>query len=228
MSKFLRTLFGVLLIPVAISTGQAFYQNISNISIFSDSLHIIERGVLTYLLLHTFILKPVYLYVLGHELVHVLATWVCGGNVVAFHVTPSGGNVVTSKTNFFIELSPYFVPLYTILVGLCFWLLELSGHGSVKASGVFLFLVGFTLAFHFVMTSEALRLQQEVIVKSGIIFSFIIIFISNLIIVSAVFAPVFSSISFTDFIKDAVSGSSDMYREIYEVSFQFVNKHKFW
>ena len=228
MSKFLRTLFGILLIPAAIGTGQAFYQNISNISIFSDSLHIIERGILSYLLMHTFIFKPIYIYVLGHELVHVLATWVCGGSVVAFHVTPSGGNVVTSKTNFFIELSPYFVPLYTILLGLCFWLFQLSGNGSVKASGVFLFLVGFTLAFHFVMTSEALRLQQDDVMKSGIIFSFVIIFISNLIIVSGVFAPVFSSISFTEFFKDSVSGSGELYTTIYEGILQFIERNKFW
>ena len=216
------------MIPAAIATGQAFYQNISNISIFSDSLHVIERGVLSYLLMHIFIFKPIYIYVLGHELVHVLATWVCGGHVVAFHVTPSGGNVVTSKTNFFIELSPYFVPLYTIFLGLCFWLVQLSGNGSVKASGVFLFLVGFTLAFHFVMTSEALRLQQDDIMKSGIIFSFVIIFISNLIIVSGVFAPVFSAISFTDFIKDSVSGSGEIYRTIYEGTLQVVERNKFW
>ncbi len=187
-----------------------------------------ERGVLAYLLLHVFLIKPVYLYVLGHELVHVVATWICGGSVVAFHVTPSGGNVVTSKTNFFIELSPYFVPLYTILLGFFYWLFLLTGNGSLKASGIFLFLVGFTLAFHFVMTSEALRLQQDDIMKSGVIFSFIIIFISNLIIVTAVFSPIFDNISFTGFLRETWSGAAEIYRVIYERSLQFAGEHKFW
>jgi hypothetical protein len=181
-----------------------------------------ERGVLSYLLMHVFLFKPVYLYVLGHELVHVLATWICGGSVVAFHVTPSGGNVVTSKTNFFIELSPYFVPLYTIILGLSFWLFRITGISPAKTSAIFLFLVGFSLAFHFVMTSEALRLQQDDIMKSGIIFSFVIIFVSNLIVVTGVFAPIFGNISFTEFIKDAYYGSMDIYRFIYEESSRFV------
>ena len=157
ISKAFRTILGLCLIPLAIGVGKSFYSEITDISLFSGSLHLVERGVLAYLIMHTLILKPIYLYVLGHESVHVLAAWLCGGHVVSFNVTPSGGNVVTSKTNFFIELSPYFVPIYTIALGLVFLVLKAVGQETPYMSEIFIFLVGLTLAFHFVMTSEVLR-----------------------------------------------------------------------
>lgn len=221
--KFLRTFAGILLIPIAIGTGQAFYAMVSNISIFSGILYLLERGVLLYLLIHVLVFRPVYLYVLGHEFVHVLATWLCGGKIVSFNVSPSGGNVVTSKTNVFIELSPYFIPIYTILLGPIFLLLEAVGREPRFMPEVFIFFVGFTLAFHFSMTSEALRIQQPDIVKSGLIFSMVLIFVGNLVIIMAVFCPLFDSLSFVNFVEDSMSKSSEIYCLIYGKILKLVN-----
>ncbi len=142
---------------------------------------------------------------------------------MSFNVTPSGGNVVTSKTNFFIELSPYFVPFYTILLGLVFWGVGATGNATTKTSEIFLFLVGFTMAFHFVMTADALKLQQADVVKSGLIFSFVVIFISNLIVVTALFTPIFESVSFMGFIKEAWSGSAAAYQTTYTKGLELWN-----
>ncbi|MFQ5951844.1 MAG: hypothetical protein ACE5JK_00345 [Candidatus Omnitrophota bacterium] len=214
MSKILKTLIGILLIPAAIGAGKSFYLLISRIDPASNVLHMFEKGVLTYLLLHVLIIRPVYLYVLGHELVHVLATWLCGGKVLSFNVTPSGGNVATSKTNFFIELSPYFVPFYTLLLGPLFMILKTIKLDIPNMPVIFLFLVGLTLTFHFVMTIEALRLKQADIAKSGFIFSIILIFIGNLIVVMAVFSPFFNDISFVSFLKISTDYSREIYQQL--------------
>ena len=215
MRKILKTIIGILLLPVALGTAKAFYVSISDISTLGDSLHVLERGVLAYLLLHVFIIRPVYIYVLGHEFVHVLATWLCGGHIMSFNVTPSGGNVVTSKTNFFIELSPYFVPLYTLLLGPLFFVLQKINPGVANMPAVFLFLVGMTLTFHFVMTTEVLKIKQSDITKSGFIFSLVMIFIFNLIIVMALFSPIFHDISFVGFLKSSVNCSREIYQQLY-------------
>lgn len=224
--KLLKTLIGILLLPVAIATWQSFYGTISGVSIFSTMFRLLERGVLVYLLFHTLIMRPVFIYVLGHECVHILATWLCGGKVVSFNVSPQGGNVVTSKTNFFIELSPYFVPLYTILLGVIFLALDIANKVAPTISAVFIFLVGVTLAFHFVMTSEVLRMQQPDIIKSGFVFSFILIFIGNLIVVMAVFCPIFDSVSFVSFIKGSWTNSIELYSAIYAKSAEFIANSK--
>ncbi len=227
IAKFFKTLLGILLIPIAIGTAKAFYTGITGISIFSGTLNLLERGVLAYLIFHVIILRPVYLYVLAHELVHVLATWLCGGRVVSFSVTPSGGNVVTSKTNFFIELSPYFVPLYTLLLGVTFLVMRAMGQSIPHMSLIFIFLVGFTLAFHFVMTSEVLRIEQPDIMKSGFIFSLVLILVGNLIITMAVFSPVFD-LSFISFLKTSSAEAVNIYQTSYSNILEFVNSNKFW
>ncbi|MGB2599034.1 MAG: hypothetical protein WBB86_04665 [Candidatus Omnitrophota bacterium] len=214
MRKILKTIIGILLLPAAVGTAKAFYIFISGISVLSNSLHLLERGVLAYLLLHVLVMRPVYFYVLGHEFVHVLATWLCGGKVVSFNVTPSGGNVVTSKSNFFIELSPYFIPIYTLLMGLLFFVFRKMSLDIPYMSAVFLFSVGVTLAFHFVMTTEVIKLQQSDIAKSGFIFSFVLIFIGNLIVITAVFSPIFESISFVSFLKSSFIYSKGIYQQL--------------
>ncbi len=226
--KFFKTIIGILLIPVAISMGRTFGESILGISVFSDTLRMLERGILVYLLVHVLVFRPVCIYVLGHEFVHAVATWICGGHVLSFKVTPSGGNVVTSTTNFFIELSPYFVPIYTVLLGPIFFGLKTLGKEPPHMWDIFIFLVGFTLAFHIVMTVDALRLKQQDVQKSGFIFSFIPIFLGNLIIIMAVFCPIFSSISFIDFIKSSATRSYEMYSLIYSNAAEFINANKFW
>ncbi|MBU1083740.1 MAG: hypothetical protein KKG84_01475 [Candidatus Omnitrophica bacterium] len=215
MLKIFRTLIGLLILPVAIGTAKAFGSAISDISFLNGVLHLLERGVLIYVLFHVLVLRPVYIYVLAHEFVHVIATWICGGKIVSFNVRPSGGNVVTSKTNLFIELSPYFVPLYTIIVGMIFAVIRATGKGPVFMSEILLFLIGITLALHLVMTAEALRVQQPDIMKSGIIFSYALIFIGNLVVVIGVFSIIFADVNFMDFIRNAYSSSMEIYRAVY-------------
>ncbi|MFH1837301.1 MAG: hypothetical protein ABH862_04245 [Candidatus Omnitrophota bacterium] len=222
--KFFRTIIGLLFVPVAIGTAKAFGAAISQISFLNGVFHILERGTLVYLLFHVLVARPIYLYVLGHETVHVLATWICGGKIVSFNVTPSGGNVSTSKTNFFIELSPYFVPLYTIIIGIIFAFLRMIDKVPVFLPEMLLFMIGLSLAFHLVMTAEALKIRQPDIVKSGMVFSFVLIFVCNLVVVIAVFAPIFSDISFTNFIRQAYDGSIDVYRDLYARS-QYLYAH---
>lgn len=211
------------MIPVLVGTAKAFHFSISDISLFSGMLRVMERGVLAYLVFHLLVIRPVYIYVLAHECAHVLATWLSGGHVVSFSVTPSGGNVVTSKTNFFIELSPYFVPVYTILLGAVYIILKAMDANIPNMSEVFVFFVGFTLAFHFIMTAEVMKMQQSDIAKSGIIFSLVIIFVGNLIVVMAVFSPLFR-ISFWEFIKNSYLNSLEIYRLLYAKMMSLVDK----
>lgn len=226
-AKVFKTLIGILAIPIALGTAKAFYVMISGVSLIGGTLNVLERGVLVYLLFHVLVIRPAYIYVLGHEVVHVLATWLCGGRIVSFNVSPSGGNVVTSKTNFFIELSPYFVPLYTILLGAAYLILSAIGRQIPHMTIVFIFLVGVTLAFHFVMTSEVLRMQQPDIIRSGLIFSLVLILVGNLVITMAVFCPLFD-ISFVSFIKRSTVSSGEIYRLAYEKTMEFVNANKIW
>lgn len=225
--RIIRTIFGILLLPFAFATGKAFFTVLSSVSIYSDSLRLLERGALAYLVFHVFIWRPAYLYVWGHEFVHVIATWLCGGKVENFKVAAEGGGVITSKTNFFIELSPYFVPIYTLLVGVIYLGFKVFAADLPNGPEIFLFAIGVTLAFHFVMTSEVLRIQQPDILKSGYTFSFVLIFTGNLIICMLLFAPVFG-LSLVDFFRDLYLMAIDTYRLAWEKTVEYLGVAQSW
>lgn len=224
--KLLQTILGLLIIPAAIGVGMAFYAAISNINDSAGILRTFERGMLVYFAFHIIVARPVYLYIVGHEVVHVIATWICGGKIVSFSVTPSGGNVVTSKTNVFIELSPYFVPIYTILLAPIFIVLKNIYINIPYLYTSFVFLIGVTMAFHFAMTFEALKLQQSDVMKSGKLFSYLVIFIGNLIIIMAVFSPLIDNLSFIEFLKSAWANSGEIYRATYTNIALFIEKQR--
>lgn len=120
------------------------------------------------------------LYVFGHEATHALAAWGMGGKVHAFHVGEDGGHVDLDRTNFIIALAPYCVPVYTLAVVSLYraWLLWAP---EAAAPGLFLALMGATLAFHWALTAEILwtRVQPDLAAAGGKVFSLALIALAN-------------------------------------------------
>ena len=216
ISKIFKNFLAIILIPFLFAIIKTFCFMISDINCYSKIFHLFERGALFYLIIHAVFFKPVYLYVLGHEFVHALATWVCGGKVISFKVLSTGGKVVTNKTNFFIDLSPYFIPIYTIFFGIIFLMLKMIDNKSFFTNDLFMFFIGMTLMFHFVMTSEAIKIEQPDIIKSGFLFSWIIIIAFNIMIIVLVFSLFSSDVSFFAFIKNTINSSKEMYLFVYD------------
>ena len=123
--------------------------------------------------------KPMWVYVFGHELTHVLWTWLFGGNVKRFKVTSKGGHVVITKTNFLISLAPYFFPVYAALVILVFLAGDLIWNWTPYRVW-FHFLLGAAYAFHVTLTWQILQTRQNDITGEGYLFSGTVIFLGNL------------------------------------------------
>ena len=103
IARFIKFLIGLLLVPVVIGVSVALYKNLSLITQLDNyQLHFL-LGAISYTIIHLVFYKPTYLYILGHELIHVFSTWICGGRVGSFHISSRGGSVSTTKSNFFIK-----------------------------------------------------------------------------------------------------------------------------
>jgi hypothetical protein len=114
-------------------------------------------GLTAYPLLHI-LLQPVTFYVVGHELTHSVAAVLSGARVKSMKVGSGGGHVVVDKSNVFIALAPYVVPLWTVL-WICAWRLLALWHslpGWSLAAGV-----GATLSFHFMLTAGVLWQEHQ-------------------------------------------------------------------
>ena len=204
----IKFVIGILSIPIAVGVTTAFYQNFILIKTLAGSLNLFFWGIGSYTVLHLLFYKPTYLYVLGHEAVHAGVTWVLGGKIKSFKVSEEGGSVGTNKSNTLIELSPYFIPIYAIIIAIIYFVIA----SSYKINGsVFIFLIGFTLAFHMILTVEVMKIRQPDIMKSGFFFSTILVYVFNILVIALMFSMIFHDFSAKKFFIDSWFSSKSAY-----------------
>ncbi len=144
-------------------------------------------GVLTWFIVYFFMPRTMWLYVLGHELTHAFAAMMAGGKVSSFQVTEKGGHVITDRVNWWITLSPYFVPLYA-LIWSALWLTIDFYHPLRAYQPILYFGIGLFWCFHLTFTTSMLHLRQSDLSSQGFVFSFVVILLINLVFFLIVFA----------------------------------------
>jgi len=189
--KYLRILLALFMLPVAAGLSISLFQVILNMG-----SHVSQKsvpfwiGVGCYLFFQVIFSRPVRTYVFGHELTHALAGLLSGAKLKKFKVSASGGSVVLTKTNVFITLAPYFIPIYTVFLIVIYWaggkFWPLENYRSV-----FLFLAGFTLSFHFGLTQFALAQGQSDLKQFGVFFSGVLIVLVNCLVLALLFKLLF-------------------------------------
>lgn len=216
LKRFLKSLSGILLIPLIIGFSLSLYQDLRCLSLgsLSHAQLIFLYGIFFYCGLHLLFFKPNYLYVFGHELMHALATWVCAGKVRSFKITGAGGSVKTSKSNFFIVLAPYFIPAYVVIFSIIYFVLSLF-FDPQPLSPYFIFAIGAALAFHLIMTSDVLKKKQPDVFRSGYIFSLALIFLFNIMVVGVLFSWLFEAVAVGMFFEQAFFLSKEIYVKIF-------------
>ncbi len=138
-------------------------------------------GAVVYFLVEKVFTKPMTLYVYGHELTHAFSGMLSGAKIHSLKASSKGGEVRMSKSNLFVALSPYIIPLYTLLVVLLFVLIRLWWKDPLLTR-FFQFLVGASLAFHLSMTITAIHRKQPDLKMAGIFLSTVLITTANALI----------------------------------------------
>lgn len=178
MPKLIKFIIALLLLPVCIGAGMALLK-VLHASGGADTVWIpLLGGAACWIVIFLLLPKPMWIYVLGHELTHAVWTWLFGGQVKKMKVTSKGGHVVISKTNFVIALAPYFFPLYAVLVIAAFALGNLF-FGWRGYLVWFHLLLGAAYAFHVTLTFHVLQTKQSDITSQGYLFSGVVIFLGN-------------------------------------------------
>jgi len=215
LNKILKILLGILALPICIGVSISLYEHLSQIQIvlyYQQKYFIV--GIISYLVVHAVFFKPSYLYVLSHELMHAIAALLSGGRVRSIKVSSKGGSVATTKSNIFIALSPYLFPLYTIVVALLWFGIKFVTKSDIDYS-FFLFAIGFTLAFHIVLTIDFLKIRQKDLLHAGYFFSVCLIYVINLLIVGLICSLLFKGMIFVGFLQDSYIKARDIYAGIF-------------
>lgn len=178
MPKWVKFIAAILLLPACIGAGAALCKVIVASGSADTTWVPMLAGMGCWAVIYLLLPKPMWVYVFGHELTHVVWTWICGGRLKKFRVTADGGHVVVTKTNFMIALAPYFFPFYAVLVvgafvaGRLFWNWQ-------PYTVWFHLLLGAAYAFHLTLTGHILKTEQTDITQQGYLFSAVVIFLGN-------------------------------------------------
>ena len=137
-------------------------------------------GFVVWLVIFCLLPRTMWLYVLGHELTHAITAMMAGGKVSSFQVTAKGGHVMTDKVNWWITLSPYFVPIYA-LIWLALWISVDFWYPLKDWQPVLYFGLGLFWCFHLTFTVSMMHLKQTDLSSQGFLFSGVLILMINLV-----------------------------------------------
>ena len=176
--RVLRVILGLALLPFCAGFTWQLGAMLASTRYRPDTPYFFLAGGFAYSTVHVLFRKPIFTYVVGHELTHALFAMLFGGAVKSFQASERGGRVILTKSNFLITLAPYFFPVYTFLA--------LALYGAALVAGVrggmidaLIFLCGATFAFHLILTLIFLRTDQNDIREEGAVFSYPLIYLFN-------------------------------------------------
>lgn len=185
-SKVLKFFYGLLLLPLCYSVFLSLVYVLQNIEYSNNLVTMFFLGSAGYLALHFLLYKPMRVYVFGHELMHVISAKLCGAKVGKIKVNKGSGMVNVSKVNTFIALSPYLIPIYSLFI-ILLWVITKNLFKFNIRIELFMFLLGFSLMFHLVLTLFAISVGQTDFQVAGWLFSLVVIFIINCLILMLLF-----------------------------------------
>lgn len=181
MPKWLKFIIGLLLLPVCVGAAQTFWRLLQAGEGAESFWVMFGAGAAIWVVVFLVLPKPLWVYVMGHEMTHAVWVWLCGGRVTQFKASSKGGHVVVTRNNFIISLAPYFFPFYAVIVVALFVGCHLIWDWS-RYQIAFHLLLGAAYSFHVTLTIYILRNEQSDITQNGYLFSTCIIFIGNILV----------------------------------------------
>jgi hypothetical protein len=216
-----KLVLALLLVPVCLLASISFFELFFHATVRGEfwreeGFWFFSFGCLFWLSLGWFRVRPQVPYVFAHEFTHLLTAKLSGGKIHGWEVSEHGGFVETDKTSALITLSPYLVPLYTMMVFAFYGLIGLladlhqlhewhvfSWVLNFKWAWVFYLLAGATWCFHLTFTIEILGTEQSDLLHNGEFFSIVVIFLGNLAILGTLFISASPTVGWKDVARDA-------------------------
>jgi len=209
-----KNAIGILFVPVVIAVTRGFYNELISVEALTEPARYFLLGFGAYIFTYIVLFKLDYFYVLGHEFVHAVFVWVFGGKVISIKVKKDRGSVTSTKKNIFIDLAPYLIPIYTILITLLY-LLGSSFWNLGPYARQFILLAGFSFAFHIVMTIDKMKIEQPDFLDFGYLNSLILIYAVNVILMGLFFGLLFPDFLFKNFMAASFENARELYINLF-------------
>lgn len=169
LGRLFKWMMVAVLVPLAVGLWHGVVQGLALTSASgATTLDWIRWGFVTYVGIHVVLYRPSGLFRASHRLFATLAGWLFGGQVASVETTgggkgkggKAGKSDASPQGSTLVAFSPYVIPLYVILVSAVGWGLR-QAVDPKYVDGPASFLIGTTIAFHWLMTAEDLQRQRE-------------------------------------------------------------------
>lgn len=218
-TRWLNAVFGVFLLPIAWVLTQTLFTSFSRAAVdhgfwATEEFWFFSLGAVLWVLAFfggVWVFgepRPLRVYVFGHELTHAIWVWAMGGRVSDFKVARSGGYILTDTHNFLIALAPYFYPLYSLVVVAIYGVVSVFYDVSLYTPVLFGF-IGLTWAFHMTFTVWMIPKGQSDLTQHGTFFSLVVIYLMNLLLLSALLIFAAPEVTFRGFGRDLLHHAED-------------------
>ena len=230
LTRIFRWLLGLLLLPLCWVSSWTFFSQFSDATLdhgfwkmpafwyFATGVLLMTGWFFSGLLRSVFL----YLYVLGHELTHILFIWVFRGRVSDWGVSLDGGYVTTDKSNIVIALSPYFVPLWAAAGVIVHALLGLAVELPPVSDKILFGWVGFFWAFHLLWTLWMIPRDQPDLKENGRFLSLVIIYLANLLLLAVLLCAVAQPFGFARFGGEWAANAARFYEGVVRLLREFL------
>jgi len=127
-----------------------------------------------------------------------------GAKVLGIRVSKKSGSVRLSKINVLVTLAPYFFPLYSFVIATLFLVFDRI-YNLEEYYLFFFFILGLTMAFHWLSNWETMKIEQPDLKITGKIFGIVFILIGNLLFLNIILTFVFiNQINFSDLVENYI------------------------
>ena len=184
---------------------------------------LVTWGFVTYVGMHVLLYRPAGLFRISHRMFSLLAVWLFGGQVASVETKGGGkgkrgkgeegggGDTRTAgEGSTLVAFSPYVIPLYVILVSLAALLLRHRvDPGWVDDTAGFL--IGFLMAFHWLMTADDLQQQRDRWHIETYLLAIGLVFVLTLLLGGACLPWAVPGFSFVAALSDGLSRTQALY-----------------
>ena len=227
LGRILKAIMVFVLVPLAAGLLVGILQQLDASSVWGVSVRRwVVWGFLGYVGVHLILYRPVALFRVNHQLFSSLAEWLFGSHVASVEQAGAGAkrqppkktkrssrnerDDTTADASTLVAVSPYVVPLYTVLVCALGWGLRQRWPWEIVGVPVSV-LLGITIAFHWVMTADDLQSQRERWTVETYLLVVGLIFVLTLLLTGACAAWAIPDFAFPQALTDGLSSARSVY-----------------
>jgi len=192
----IKVILAILILPFVYSSVVSFLNEFAQVDKYLQQ--IFWNGTITFLAVYLFIWEPVIIYNKGHKLLEIMFSF----------FKPM------------VNVAPFLLPIYTILLFIIYGLLSLGVKDSWLIEYA-LFLVGFSSILHLTFSAKTIRSKKGDFLKSNYIFGFSFIFILNIALLAFGLSLIFSKFSFVNFCNVSFDAAKSIFYAVFKQLFLF-------